>query len=271
MRFAEIVSQTDELIDLAEAALLIAVEEYPRLDVAFYLEKLDRFADRARDQAAAAGDTREMISALNTTLFEDLGFHGNAENYYDPRNSFFNEVIDRRTGIPITLTLIYTEVARRIGLPIHGVGLPFHFIAKYSAEDEEILIDPFNQGRLLGHIECSELVRDMSGGSMQLQPSHLEAVTKKQILVRMLSNLSGIYSGSNDHARALATVERILMIAPGSASHIRDRGLLLAATGQNALAAQELERYIALEPAAEDADMIRKQIAIVRQAQARLN
>jgi len=269
-RFAEIVARPDEEIDLAEAALLIAVEEYPRLDVALYIDKLDRFADIARDRADGAADTMEMISALNEALFEDLGFRGNTENYYDPRNSFLNEVIDRRTGIPITITLVYIEVARRISLPIHGVGLPFHFIAKFMG-DEEIFIDPFNGGRVLGHIECSELVSNMSSGQMRLEASHLEAITRKQLLVRMLSNLLGIYTGSNDYGRAIATIERILQIVPESLIHIRDRGLLLAAAGENARAAAELERYLAMEPPPDDAEMIRKQIAIVRQAQARLN
>lgn len=271
LRFAEIVSQSDEQIDLAEATLLIAALEYPRLDVSLYLEKLDSFAERARERAAKANDSLEIISALSAVLFDESGFQGNSDNYYDPRNSFLNEVIDRRTGIPITLTVVYIEVARRIGLLVHGVGLPFHFIAKYSSDAEEIFIDPFNGGRVLGQIECAELVSEMSGGGIQLQASHLQATTKKQILTRMLSNLFGIYSGSKDYARALRVIEHILIITPDSAAHIRDRGLLLLATGEHARAAEELKRYLDMEPSASDAETIREQIAIARQAQARLN
>ncbi len=270
-RFREIVSQEEHRIDLAEAVLLIAAEEYPRLDIELYKEKLDRFADIACERARGAMLARDIISALNETLFEDIGFHGNRDHYYDPRNSFLNEVIDRRTGIPITLTVVYMEVARRIGFPIHGVGLPGHFIAKYTDETEEIFIDPFNGGRVLGEFGCAELLLEMSGGRLRLDPSHLAAVTSKQILARMLANLLAIYGGSNDYARALAVIERILILNPDSAPHIRDHGLLLAAMGENARAAVELERYLSIAPDAKDAEAIRKQISAIRQGEAKLN
>ncbi|HEY7544828.1 MAG TPA: transglutaminase-like domain-containing protein, partial [Blastocatellia bacterium] len=223
-RFRDVVSQEDHLIDLAEAALLIAAEEYPRLDVDLYKEKLDRFADIARERARGLTHTRDVISALNETLFDEIGFHGNREHYYDPRNSFLNEVIDRRTGIPITLTVVYMEVARRIGFSVRGVGLPKHFIAKCSAEDEEIFIDPFNGGRVMGEFGCAELLLEMSGGRLKLDPAYLAAMTNKQILSRMLGNLLGIYGGSNDYARALAVIEQILILNPDSVHHIRDHG-----------------------------------------------
>ena len=264
------VSSDDDQIELAEAALLIAAEEYPRLDVETYLDKLDHFGDMARQQAAGSHDAVDLISVLNSTLFERLGFHGNSESYYDPRNSFVNEVIDRRVGIPITLTVIYIDVARRIGFPVKGVGLPFHFIAKHEAASGDIFIDPFNKGRLLGPAGCAGLVTEMGGGKLELQPEHLQAVTTKQILTRMLSNLLGIYATS-DHRRALSTVERILLMNPESAPHIRDRGLLLASIGDAANAIYELKRYLELAGDAKDADSIREQIKSIRQNQARLN
>ncbi|HSB11619.1 MAG TPA: transglutaminase-like domain-containing protein, partial [Blastocatellia bacterium] len=162
-RFAEFVSRDDEQIGLAEAALLIAAEEYPRLEVDLYLERLDYFGDLARERAGSTEDAGDLITALNSTLFETIGFRGNRENYYDPRNSFLNEVIDRRTGIPITLTVVYIEVAKRIGFSVKGVGLPFHFIAKHEASDGDVFIDPFNKGRLLGSAGCAGLVSEMSG------------------------------------------------------------------------------------------------------------
>ena len=270
-RFREIVSGEDEEINLAEASLLIAAEEYPRLNVDLYLEKLDRFGDLARERSAEARDDYDMINAINNTLFEDLGFRGNRKNYYDPRNSFMNEVIDLRLGIPITLTVVYIEVARRIGFPVQGVGLPGHFIARHSRDGEDIFIDPFNEGRLLGELGCAELLNEMSGGQVHLNPSHLSAVTNKQILSRMLANLLGIYAGSNDYSRALAATERILLITPDSPSHVRDRGLLLAATGKSQSGLDELERYLELVPDAEDAEYVREQIKKIRQSRARLN
>jgi regulator of sirC expression with transglutaminase-like and TPR domain len=257
-------------VNLAEAALLIAAEEYPRLHVEAYLEKLDLFGDIAREQAAEARDAIDMISALNATLFERLGFRGNRESYYDPRNSFLNEVIDRRIGIPITLTVVYIEVARRIGFPVKGVGLPFHFIARHEAESGDIFIDPFSDGRVLGTAACAELVTNMSGGKVELNPEHLEAVSNKQILTRVLSNLLGIYATS-DRRRALAVVERNLLLNPDSTQHIRDRGLLLGAVGDSANAINELERYLALAPEAADTDAVREQIRSIRQNKAKLN
>jgi regulator of sirC expression with transglutaminase-like and TPR domain len=264
------ISREDENVNLSEAALLIAAEEYPRLDIEGCLEKLDLFGDIARDQAAEARDAIDLISALNATLFERLGFRGNRGSYYDPRNSFLNEVIDRRIGIPITLTIVYIEVARRIGFSVKGVGLPFHFIAKHEAESGDVYIDPFNEGRILGAAACAELVSDMSGGKVDLRGEHLEPVTNKQILTRMLSNLLGIYSNT-DRGRALAAIERILLINPDSKSHIRDRGLLLAAVGNATSAITELERYLALVPQAADSDAIREQLRSIRQSRAKLN
>ena len=268
--FAEIVSRGDEHIDLAHAALLIAAEEYPNLDPGVYFERLDHFADLARERVADACDAGDVITALNSVMFDVLGFRGNRENYYDPRNSFLNQVIDRRTGIPITMTVVYIEVARRIGFPIKGVGLPFHFIAKHEAQSGDIFIDPFNEGRVLGVAGCSELVAGVSGGKLELREEHLAPVTKREILSRILSNLLGIYSAS-DHSRALAAIERILLIDPGSTPHIRDRGLLLNRLGDRTGAIAELERYLSLNPDAPDAESVRGEIKSIRQRQARLN
>lgn len=269
-RFAEIVARDDDAINLAEAALLIAAEEYPRLDIAVYLEKLDYFGDLARERVGNQMDAHDALAALNATLFEELGFRGNREHYGDPRNSYLNAVIDRRTGIPITLTIVYMEVARRIGLFVQGVGLPMHFVAKHQSASGDMFIDPFNGGRLIGEIGCAEILAELSGGRMALRPEYLEAVTTKQILTRILNNLLGIYSTSDPH-RALAAIERILILNPDSPNHTRDHGLLLALTGNNQNAIAELERYLALIPNAPDAETIREQIKTIKQNRAQLN
>ncbi|MFY9609645.1 MAG: tetratricopeptide repeat protein [Blastocatellia bacterium] len=270
LRFAEAVSRPDEQINLAEAALLIAAEEYPKLDVDLYLEKLDRFGDLAREQSGSETGALDLIAAVSAALFDRLGFQGNRASYYDPRNSFLNEVIDRRTGIPITLTVVYIEVARRIGLSIKGVGMPGHFIAKHEAESGEIFIDPFNEGRLIGMPECSELLSDTTGGTLDLKSDHLLAVSNKKILTRMLSNLLGIY-GATDQRRALAAIDRILLLNPDSAKHVRDRGLLLAEIRETRGAIEELERYLELAPQAPDEEAIREQIGSIMKSQAQLN
>jgi regulator of sirC expression with transglutaminase-like and TPR domain len=270
-RFAEIVSLPDDELNLAEAALLISAEEYVRLNVAHYIDRLDRFGDRAREIAVDAIDSLDVISALNVTLFDELGFRGNRESYYDPRNSYLNEVIDRKLGIPITLSIVYIEVARRIGFPVQGVSMPGHFLAKHVTDEEEIFIDPFHEGRVMGSAGCAELLCQVTGGRMQLGPEHLKAATKKQILTRMLSNILAIYSESNDHIRALAAIERILLINPNSASYVRDRGFLLAALDRPNAAVLELKRYLEMNPHAADADTVKEQIKTIKQKRARLN
>jgi regulator of sirC expression with transglutaminase-like and TPR domain len=269
-RFEEIVSREDEQINLAEATLLIAAEDYPRLDIGLYIEKLDRFGDLVRERVSQSHNPLDILSAINATLFGELGFRGNVEHYYDPRNSFLNQVIDRRTGIPITLTVVYMEVARRVGLHVEGIGMPGHFIAKLATENGDMFIDAFNGGRLFGEVGCADLLAGMSGGRTMLQPEHMAAVTKKQMLSRMLTNLLGIYAAS-DHYRALAAIERLLLINPDSPQHVRDRGLLLATLGQATSAIAELGRYLMLAPDAPDADSIREQIKTIRQSQASLN
>lgn len=269
-RFKEMILLDDEQINLAEAALLIAAEEYPSMDIALYLEKIDRIGDMVRERAAHAHSSLDVLSAINSTLFDEFGFRGNVENYYDPRNSFLNEVIDRRVGIPITLTVVYIEVARRVGLHVEGVGMPGHFIAKLATDSGEMFIDAFNGGRLFGEVGCADLLSEMSGGRLKLKPEHLAAVTKRQILERMLSNLMGVYA-AGDHCRALAAIERILLINPDSPPHIRDRGLLLATLGRTTAAIAELERYLLLAPDSPDASSIREQIKTIRQSQAKLN
>jgi regulator of sirC expression with transglutaminase-like and TPR domain len=270
-RFAEMVSRRDSDINLAEAALLIAVEEYPRLDVALYLEKLENFGDRARQRTETAGSAAEMIAGINATLFDELGFQGNRENYYDPRNSFLNEVIDRRSGIPITLSVVYMEVARQMGFSIHGIGLPGHFIVGHFNPGENYFIDVFNGGRLLADNALADLVTGMSGGRLEFNSTHLLPVTKKQILTRMLSNLLSIYAGSQDYRRAIASIERILLLTPDSLPHIRDYGLLLAQVDRPSSAIEQLEKYLKQMPDADDAETIREQIKKLKQAQARLN
>src|SRR5262249_32296545 len=194
-------------------ALCIAAEEYPRMDPSLYLERLDRFAEVARELIGTQVYPDAIIAALNTVMFEELGFTGNRDNYYDPRNSYLNEVIDRRTGIPITLTVVYMEIARRVGFDVKGVGFPAHFLAKHVSESGDIYIDAFNGGKVLGVAGCDDLFREVTGGRAEMRSEYLASVSTKQIVTRMLSNLLSIYS-KNDHRRALSVVERMLLINP---------------------------------------------------------
>ncbi len=270
-QFAEMVARDEDEIELDRAALLIAAEEYPHLEIGKYLTQLDLFARQARQRQGSQVDSYERVLGLSEYLFGELGFKGNAEEYYDARNSFLSDVIDRRTGIPITLSVLYIEVARRIGWSIAGVGLPGHFLVKYCDGVEEILIDPFHGGRILSVEDCRNLIEEIYGGRLSFQPSFLNTVTKKQILTRMLQNLKGIYARAADYHRTLAVIERVLLLNPESPAELRDHGLVCLGLGRYAQALIELETYLRRQPQAEDADVIKERIKEIRRRQVQLN
>jgi regulator of sirC expression with transglutaminase-like and TPR domain len=270
-RFAASIRRPEEEIDLAEAALLIAAEEYPDLDVAAYLTLLARMGKEARRRTARAPSPASALEALNRYLFDELGFAGNAENYYDPRNSYLNEVLDRRTGIPITLSTVYMTVARHGGLPIRGVGFPGHFLVKLERERREVVLDPFNRGAVLTEADCQRLLDRATGGKVRFSRDLLEATGTRAILARMLGNLKGVYSATRQYAKALSCVERILLLAPDAPREIRDWGLLLARVQRTEEAVQALLRYLKQTPAPEDAEKVREQLRALRMQQALLN
>jgi len=272
-RFTAIVSKSDQTINLAEAALLIAEEEYPGLDVEAYLDRLNRMAHEVETRFRNDRDEDPLgcVEALNSYLFDDLKFRENAEEYYDPRNSFLNEVLDRRTGIPITISTVYLEVGWRLGMPLHGVGFPGHFLVKYLTGKGEIILDPFHRGSILTEKECQGRLDQVYAGRVQLRPDLLAAATKRQILTRILANLKGIYVAATDYRRALAAVERMLVINPDLAPEIRDRGILRMQLDQVPQAIADLEWYVTTNPQAEDIEEVRKRLRDCRQAQASLN
>jgi regulator of sirC expression with transglutaminase-like and TPR domain len=245
-RFAAILAQPEESLDLAEAALLIACEEYPALDLSRYLRHLDLMGDSLAARLPASPDAQAVAGVVNQYLFREQGFHGNTDAYYDPRNSFLNEVLDRRTGIPITLSAVYMEVARRAGVPAFGVGLPGHFVVRLQGVDREILVDPFHGGTTLTERDCQDRLDRIFGGRVKMEPRMLEAVSPRQILERMLRNLKAIYAKEQDHARALGVLELLLCLGPGNLDDLRDRGLAYAALECYGLAVRDLEAYLAL-------------------------
>ena len=270
-QLAEMVARVDPEVELDRAALLIAAEEYPELEIKKYLEHLDAFAEQARSQLDPAATPLTQIAALRDLLFGELGFRGNSENYFDARNSFLNDVIDRRMGLPITLSVILIEVGRRIGLKLLGVGMPGHFIVKYEDGETQILIDPFNGGQLISPERCRELIEQMYGSALQFDPSFLNAVSRKQILMRMLQNLKGVYARAMDRHKTLSIIERALLINPEAIAEIRDRGLVYFAMGRYGLAQKDLKEYLRQAPESEDAKEIKEKLTQVQQLQAQLN
>jgi regulator of sirC expression with transglutaminase-like and TPR domain len=270
LRFREMAARPDAAVDLAEASLLIAGEEYPDLDPGRYLARLDALGAALRVRAGD-GDGAAIVPALNRLLFEEEGFHGNTEDYYDPRNSFINDVLDRRTGIPISLCTVYMEVARRAGLALEGVGLPGHFVVRVSADAAPLLVDPFNGGTVLTVEDCQKRLDRIYAGRLRLAPAMLAPCSRKAILGRMLRNLKGIYVKAGDYARALRIVEMLRSLEPDSADELRDRGVLYAALDCYAAAAADLESYLALRPRCAEAPQLTAKAAELRARAARLN
>lgn len=251
-RFAALVARPQ--IPLAEAALAVAEEEYPRLEAARYVAVLDRLGDRVRRALGPTPTPRAVLDAMKVVLFREEGFRGNEANYYDPRNSFLNEVLDRRLGIPITLSILYVEVAKRVGLELLGVGFPGHFLVRCPAvgATPDLFIDPFNGGDVLDATECVARFQAVLKGR-DFDPSFLDPVDTRHILVRMLHNLKKIYVEHGDDVRALWVTDRLLLLVPGSLEERRDRGLLSARLGGTGAAVQDLEAYLKGAPRASDA------------------
>ncbi len=253
--------------NVAEVALLIAKERYPEVVVSDYLEILRKMGEGV---AAHAGEPGENIEALNNLLFQVEGFLGAQEEYYSPENSFLNRVIDRRKGIPITLSIIYMEVGRNAGLEIEGVGLPGHFVVRYDYDGGSTLIDPFSQGRILTGEDCRKIVDEMYTGQLQFRREFLRAWTKEEILVRMMNNLKGIYLRQGDYGAVSWALDIISAINPDNRSQARDRAYVLFAMGRYWEAKELFEEYLRLEPDAEDAEEVRGIIQNIRRLLATL-
>jgi len=257
-------SRTDAEMDLGRAALLVAKEEYPQLSVDLYLARLDQMSEEVRDRLGDETASPVILSELLRTLFERRKLKGNRDAYYDPRNSFLNDVLDRGVGIPLTLGIVLLEVGWRLGLPLEGVNFPGHFLVRYRGEEIALLIDPFNEGTVRFEDQAQDLVDQVYGGPVALQPAFLRTASKREMLARMLTNLKSLYVGVGDDARALAAVERLLMITPIAPAERRSRGVLLARLGRHEEAAVQLEAYLRVAPGAEDVDVVEAMVRDLR-------
>ncbi|HEX6738636.1 MAG TPA: tetratricopeptide repeat protein [Vicinamibacteria bacterium] len=269
-RFAELMARPDAVVDLGEGALLIAAAEYPDLDTAAYLAQLDELGRQARGRLQGV-ETASAVDRLCRFLVDEAGFRGNTDDYYDPRNSFLNDVLDRRLGIPITLSAVFIEVGRRAGLAVEGVGLPGHFIVRVQDSGGSHLVDPFHDGARLDGDDCQERLDRIFEGRLQVDESMLQATPTKGILARMLRNLKAIYSRREDHLRALRTVEMLIEMQPEAAEELRDRGMLYAALDCYTLAARDLAAYLERVPRTPEASRILHTIGEMRRLEARLN
>ncbi len=273
-RFHALARIPESQIGLAEGALVLSGEVHPDLDIEAQLGLIDELADRIRPRIDACSGQSEAIAALNHGLFEVERFRGNREHYDDPRNSFLDVVLASRRGLPITLSVLYVEVARRLGFEAHGVGFPGHFLSKIIHVDDaprkEVLVDPFF-ARIVRRDECVERLRSVLEDE-EVDPSDwLRAATAKETFVRMLNNLKILYIRSGDALSALGCFDRILVLAPDSALEFRDRGFLLERLDCTRAAIADYSRYLELEPANFDADAIRRRRDALSRAKPPLN
>lgn len=280
--FVALIAGNEADIDLAQAALLIANEEYPELDVARYMAQLDSLAERVREmlcisppgnlsEPSSKPELIDVLVAINSVLFDQEHFRGAQKDYYNPCNSFLNDVLERHTGIPITLSLLYIEIGKRLDMQIDGIGLPFHFVVRCRLPDGAIYVDPFEGGRLLSEEDCRELVHRMLRGKATFNPRWLEPVSNKQFLVRMLTNLKHIYVYKGDYARALSICDRILLLVPQAPIERRDRGIVHLHLKHHGRALRDLKAYVELVPEAEDVAEVKRQISSIRQIIAMMN
>ena len=254
--------------DVFEGALRIARVEYPDLDLPLYRSRIEEFGRRARAGVTAKG--RRGIEQFNSLFFDDLGFHGNAEDYYDPRNSYLNDVIDRRMGIPISLSALYCEVARRAGLRAHGVGFPGHFLAKCVHADGEVIVDCFN-ARSVTRDDCQELLDSFSPGGAPVSDEMFEIAAPRDILSRMLNNLRQIHAGRGEYSRAVRWIDLDLEFRPESPHNYRERGMLYIQMEEFGKAFADLERYVRLSPGSPDLPQVREQMQLLRKLLSHLN
>jgi regulator of sirC expression with transglutaminase-like and TPR domain len=256
-------------LDLAEVSLHLARDEYPDLDVEAYLSELAGMAHEAR--AYLRGDLEARVAGLCRYLFHEMGFRGNTRDYYDPRNSYLNQVLDRRTGLPIALAAVAIAVGTRAGLDVAGVGLPGHFVARAAADGREVVFDPFHGGRRLTAEQCGILVEQVTGQPFTATPELLRPVPLGAIVLRMLSNLKAGYLRQGDYPRAVRVLERLRQLSPDDPLQRRDLGAALLRAGQPGAAIGHLAAYLAASDAAEDADTVRQLLERARGEVARWN
>ncbi len=267
--FARLIARPEEDLDLGRVALLIAGEEYPELDVEEQLRILDGFAEAVRERASSGQPAEDLAGSLAGYLFGELGFSGNGSDYYNPDNSYFNRVLETRTGIPITLSLLFIEVGRRLGMRLRGVGMPGHFLV--GLEGQEIYFDPFNGGEALSVSDCRSLAERLFGPRLTWDDRFLEPCTKYEFLFRMMNNLKVVYERTDRPEKALGVVQRMVMVRPDAAEIYQDMAALQQNLHQYRAAIATLEGYLERSKDAPNAPQVKSWIDSLRVTLSRLN
>jgi regulator of sirC expression with transglutaminase-like and TPR domain len=273
-RWQRLAAAPPQNVSLGEGALLIAADEYRDLDIDAYLKRLDELGETLHRRLRSDISTTEALLALNRYLFEELGFSGNANDFYDPRNSYLNDVIDRRLGIPITLAVLYIEIGRRIGLPLHGVSFPSHFLVKCLLREGAIILDPFANGASLGVDDLNQRLKSLTK-DVEIDPAVLKtmlaAAAPSDIFARMLRNLRAIHVSKGERLKALGASNRILTLLPRAAEEYRERAQLYLELECFRAALDDFRMYLRLRPEAADSENVTRQIAQLEPVASRLN
>ncbi|WP_379654895.1 SirB1 family protein [Pseudoxanthomonas sp. UC19_8] len=261
--WGSLASQADDALPLLGTALLIARDEYPQLDADLYDTLVQSHAEHLRREIDLIASWPLKMAAINRHLFEELGYAGDHDEYYDPRNSYLNEVFERRLGNPISLAVVQIEVARRLGVPLDGVSFPGHFLVRLPVDDGILVMDPFNGGRPLGADELRERAKPHLGGDVPDDNALLQILdpaSHRAILVRVLRNLHGVYAERDQWDRAARSADRVLKLVPDQPDALRDRGLAYLRLDYARGAQADLSRYLQVAPKAQDADAIRERL-----------
>jgi regulator of sirC expression with transglutaminase-like and TPR domain len=269
--FADLMGRDDDEIELDRAALLFAAVEYPDLDVEASRATLDLFADLVRPRLSYLDSPSEVVQVISATVHGELGFRGNTDAYYDPRNSYLHQVLERRLGIPITLSAVYIEIGRRLDLPFEGVGMPGHFLVRLPGLVAPVLVDPFDGGTVLDEAACTARLRHIYGPRVRFDSSMLAPVGTRAIVFRMLANLKGIYLSQSDWPRVIRTIDLMLVTEPGASSEYRDRGAAHLRQGDLRRARADFEHYLLNAVDVDDAATVREQLGLVERLEAMRN
>jgi regulator of sirC expression with transglutaminase-like and TPR domain len=270
-QFERMMRRPEAALDLARAALLIAAESDPQVDVEGELKRLDGWGEQLRAKIAPDANNLQKLARLRNFLFEELGFAGDGKDYFSPSNSLLHQVIERRKGIPLTLGILMMELGWRIGMPLEGVGFPGHFLVRLTGEPGDLLLDPFRHGMSVHEDDCRRMLVEITRGEVPYSPRLIESVDKRQMIVRLLHNLKAAYVKRGEEAEALAVVERLLLIDPNDLTQVRDHGLLLFRLHRFTPALASLMRYLAGAPDAADRADVEATVIALRQQMNSMN
>lgn len=269
--FARLVKRPEAKLDLARAALLIAAEADPNVDIDGEIHTLESWAAQLRAQLDPSWNNLQKLARLRNFVYEELRFRGDHQDYYSPSNSLLHQVMGRRLGIPLTLSIIFMELGWRVGMPLEGVGFPGHFLVRLAGEPLDLLLDPYQRGTSVHEEDCRQMLRDLSDGKLELSDQHLASVSKHDMIARLLMNLKSAYLRLQDDVSALAAVDRLLLLHPEDLDEVRDRGLLLYRLQRYVPALEALTRYLEARPEAPDRESMESHLRSLRGLIAQLN